>query len=78
METAPLVHPAQEEIVLYLERVKLVRKADGKHELVGGTVKAQAKVRYWCAVYAFFLEFVGEAEEGVVGGKLSWNGRGNG
>ena len=60
------IHPAPDEIVGHLGQVQLVRKADGKHELVGDTAKAQAMVRNWCAGYAPFLEFVGEAEDEVL------------
>jgi hypothetical protein len=60
------VHPAPDEIVGHLGQVQLVRKADGNHELVGGTAKAQAMVRNWCAVYAPFLEFVGATEDEIV------------
>lgn len=60
------IHPARDQIVGHLGQVQLIRKVDGKHQLVGGTKKAQAMVRYWCAVNAPFLEFVGEADDEVV------------
>jgi len=59
------VHSAPDEIIGHFGQVRLVRKADGKHELVGGTMEAQATVRNWCGLYAPFVVFAEPAEHEV-------------
>jgi hypothetical protein len=49
------IHTASDEIVGHFGQVRLVRKADGKYELVGGTTGAQTMVRNWCGLYAPFV-----------------------
>ena len=51
------VHLAPNEIIGHFGQVRLVKKGNEKHELVGGTVNAQAAVRTWCGFYASFIIF---------------------
>jgi len=60
------VHTAPDEIIGHFGQVRLVRKSDGKHELVGGTTEAQASVRKWCGLNAPFVVFAEPAEHEVV------------
>jgi len=60
------VHAAPDEIIGHFGQVRLVRKAAGKHKLVGGTTEAQATVRKWCSIYAPFVVFVEPAKHEVV------------
>jgi hypothetical protein len=60
------VHTAPAEIIGHFGQVRLVRKADGRHELVGGTTEARATVRKWCGLYAPFVAFVEPSEHEVV------------
>lgn len=48
---------APPETVGQFGEVRLVRKSDGQHELVGGTMEKRAIVRAWCARFATFVVF---------------------
>jgi len=49
--------PVPNEIIEKLGPVHLVRKADGRHALIGGTPGEQAKARRWCHHRAPFVTF---------------------
>jgi len=49
--------PVPDEIIVKFGRVHLVRKADGRHVLIGGTPGEQAKARRWCHRRAPFVTF---------------------
>ena len=60
------VHAAPDHIAGHFGRVRLMRKADGKHQLFGGSIEAQVAVRKWCELYASFVVFVEPSEHEVV------------
>jgi hypothetical protein len=43
---------------------KLVKKADGRHELIGGTANDQTNAREWCSLFAPEVVFSGTARSG--------------
>jgi hypothetical protein len=47
-------------------KVRLVKKADGKHEMIGGSLEHHAMVRKWCEKYAPFVIFAEPSGEEVV------------
>ena len=51
------VWPLPDEPVATFSTVRLVRKADGRYELMGGTAYDQATVRKWCRRFAPFVGF---------------------
>ena len=61
------LRPALDEIIGHFGHVQLVRKYDGRHELLGGTEDERLRVRQWCDRFASFLVFI-EIEEVVVVG----------
>ena len=56
---------APDEIIGHFGKVQLVRKHDGRHELVGGTEDERQRVRQWCDRFASFLDFVERVEVAV-------------
>ena len=58
---------APDEIIGHFGKVQLVRKHDGRHELVGGTEDERLKVMKWCRRFASFLVFVEVGEVVMVG-----------
>jgi len=55
---AVILHPAPDEIVAKFGLVHLVRKADGRHGLTGGTPIDRAKARKWCAQHTPFVKLI--------------------
>jgi len=51
------VWPVPDETIATFSTMRLVRKADGRHELMGGTACDQATVRKWCRRFAPFVGF---------------------
>ena len=47
-----------DETIGFLGQVRLVRKANGKSDLIGGSLEQRAFARNWCNEFAPFLEFV--------------------
>jgi len=54
--------PVPDEVVARFGTVRLVRKADGGHDLVGGTRHDQASAKKWCSRFAPFVGFVKDFE----------------
>jgi hypothetical protein len=52
------LHPALDEIVAKFGPVHLVRKAEGRHNLTGGTPTDRAKARKWCAQHTPFVKLI--------------------
>jgi len=50
------LHPALDEIVAKFGPVHLVRKAEGRHNLTGGTPTDRAKAMKWCAHHTPFVK----------------------
>jgi len=46
------LRPAPEEFIGCFGPVRLVRKSNGLHDLIGGSVKQQDVVRKWCERFA--------------------------
>jgi hypothetical protein len=49
--------PVPDETIARLGNVSLVRKSNGRHDLIGGTMTGRKKARKWCACFAPFIEF---------------------
>ena len=60
------VHSAPDEIIGHFGQVQLVRRPDGRHDLLGGSNGAQVMVRKWCGLFAPFLVFGESYEHEVV------------
>jgi hypothetical protein len=43
---------ADRQIIASFGTARLVRKSDGRHELIGGTVDDHAAAREWCSLFA--------------------------
>jgi len=52
--------PVPYETIATFGTVRLVRRADGRHELIGGTAIAQSTAQEWCSQFTPFVVF-GEA-----------------
>lgn len=46
-------------IIARFGEAKLVKKADGRHELIGGTAGDQTNAREWCSLFAPEVVFSG-------------------
>jgi len=51
--------PVPDEVIASFGSVRLIRNADGRPELIGGTAYDQITVRKWCRRFAPFVQFVG-------------------
>lgn len=47
----------EHELIATFGDARLVRKLDGRHELIGGTPDDLAAAREWCSLYAHDLVF---------------------
>ncbi len=54
------VWPVPDEVIATFGTVRLVRKADGGHDLEGGTRHDQVVVKTWCRRFAPLVGFGGE------------------
>jgi hypothetical protein len=59
MKIAKLVEmwPAPDETLARFSRARLIRKANGAHELIGGSKSEQRLARSWCESFAPFVGF---------------------
>ena len=44
--------PVRRELIAQFGPARLVRKPDGRHELIGGTADHRATAREWCSLFA--------------------------
>ena len=54
------VWPVPDEVIATFGTVRLVRKADGGHDLEGGTRHDQVAVKTWCHRFTPFVGFGGD------------------
>jgi hypothetical protein len=60
---SPRAMLAPDETIGHLGKVCLVKKADGRHDLIGGTSAERTSVRKWCERHAPFLVFLESPRE---------------
>ena len=48
------------ELIAIFGSARLVRKTDGRHELVGGTADELVDAREWCSLYAHGVVFTSQ------------------
>ena len=52
-----LFHDAGRKLIAAFGTARLVKKSDGRHELIGGTADDHAAAREWCSLFAHEVVF---------------------
>jgi hypothetical protein len=50
---------SRDEAIAFFGTARLVKKSDGRHELIGGTAADHAAAREWCSLFAPAVVFAG-------------------
>ncbi len=57
---------SRDEAIAIFGTARLVKKSDGRHALIGGTVADHAEAREWCSLFAPAVVFPGISRRGQV------------
>jgi hypothetical protein len=52
LSSLSLFHGAGRQLIAAFGTARLVRKQNGRHELIGGTADDHAAIREWCSLFA--------------------------